>query len=159
MVDMSTNREVEMKFQVLDAFAALRRELGLQRAAEMKDLAFGHNQLVLIFRLSQSSAAINELAEYTLSDKASTSRTVSSLEEAGFVRRVPHKTDGRISMIELTPKGRKKAEQTNDIRSFIGENLNATLTVTEQKTLANLLNKAVSGLREQRNTTEQKAKA
>jgi DNA-binding MarR family transcriptional regulator len=162
---MSTNRELPKKttlskdFQVLDAYSALRRELSLMRAAEMKDLAFGHNQLVLIFRLSQSSAALNELAEYTSSDKASTSRTVASLEEAGFVKRVPHKTDRRISMIELTSKGRKMAEQTTEIRNYIGENVNATLTVAEQKTLASLLNKVVQGLREQRNSTEQRAKA
>ena len=137
-------------YPVLDAYSLVRREIGLLKSIEMKALDFGPKQMMILYRLSISSATMGEIAEYTLSDKASTSRAVTSLESAGLVKRVNQEGDRRVTVIELTSKGKTKAAKAIEIRDFIGKRFSSILDSSEQKQLAHLLNKVGQGLRDQR---------
>ena len=135
---MSTN-------EVLESYLLLRRTVALIRAAETKNLSFGHNQISFLYRLSLSSATMGELSEYSSSDKASTSRTISALEKEGLVKRVSDPKDRRVIRIELTAKGRVQAKQAHLIRSHIGQKLDQFLSAPERKQFHNLIQKIVEG--------------
>jgi DNA-binding MarR family transcriptional regulator len=139
-------------FRVLEAYSMLRREVSLISAAKLKALDFGHKQMMILFRLTQSPAGMTELADFSQSDKASISRAVDSLEAAGWVKRTVPGEDRRKSVIELTSKGKLKAAKADEIRQHIGEQINQTLNAQEQKELSRLLNKVSSGLQEMRKT-------
>ncbi|MDD4975976.1 MAG: MarR family transcriptional regulator [Bacteriovorax sp.] len=141
---MSTN-------EILDAFAMLRKELGLIRAAELKAFDFGPTQMLILFQLSRSTATMGELAEYALVDKAAMTRVVASLEKSGLVKRFTHETDLRITVIELTTKGKAKAREAEIIRENIGKKVNSTLSTEERKELTRLLTKAATVLCKKRN--------
>lgn len=130
-------------FEILEAFISLRRHVALIRASESKKMDFGHNQISVLYRLLQSNATMGELAEHTLSDKASMTRTVSLLEDAGYVKRAPDPSDRRIVNIELTPKGRQQARKAYEIRSAIGRRLEECLSRKERKELSQLIQKIV----------------
>jgi DNA-binding MarR family transcriptional regulator len=79
---MSTFSEAntpEIKPEILEAFVSLRREVALIRAAETKKMDFGHNQISILYRLLKAGATMGELAEHTLSDTATITRTVALL--------------------------------------------------------------------------------
>lgn len=143
-------------FVVLDAFSFLRREIGRISSSEMKALDLGPKQMHLLYRLSLSTATMGELADYTLSDKASTTRAVAALESAGLVRRTSREDDRRVIVIELTAKGKQKAGKAVHLRNQIGERVEGTLTNAEKKTLAALLEKAAHGLKNHRLEIEER---
>ena len=133
-------------FEVLESYVLLKRAVAQIRAAELKNLEFGHNQIGILYRLSISDATMGELADYSLTDKASVSRTVASLEKLGFVKRVGDKADRRVINIELTAKGKIQAQVAAKIRSSVGKKLDATLNPAEKKQLTLLTQKIVDHL-------------
>jgi DNA-binding MarR family transcriptional regulator len=145
-------------FEVLDAYSSLRREISLIRAAEMRALDFGYKQMLILYRLTKSSASMGELAEFSQSDKASATRAVGTMEGSGWVKKVFDPTDRRKVFIELTAQGRRKAAKADVLRHHIGQRVNKTLSVQEQKELARLLKKVVLGLQENRNEIKNEIK-
>jgi DNA-binding MarR family transcriptional regulator len=133
-------------FSVLDNFISLRRAVALLRAAESKNLEFGHNQISVLYKLSLGKATMSELVEHTLSDKASITRTIAALVEMDLVKRIPSEKDRRVTFIELTAKGKKQAEKAQFIRSSLGKKLESTLTAEERKQFTQLVEKIVSKL-------------
>lgn len=133
-------------FEILEAFIALRREVALVRAEESKNFDLGYNQISILFRLFQSSATMGELASHTISDKASITRTIASLEKEGYVKRIKDPNDRRIIHIELTKTGKQIAAKTNEIRNAIGEKLDNCLSAKERKQLTSLIYKVISKL-------------
>jgi DNA-binding MarR family transcriptional regulator len=140
LIDMSNN-------QILEGFVMLRRSIAVLRAAELKDVDCGHNQISILYRLSQSNATMGELAEYTLSDKGAITRTVALLSKAGFVKRTSDAVDKRVVNIELTPKGKIQARKAQAIRNSIGGKLDNLLTRTERQEFLSLVNKIVENLK------------
>lgn len=140
---MSTN-------EILDSYIALRREIALLRASQVKQLEFGHNQIGVLYRLSISDATMGELTEYALSDKASMTRTVRLLEQAGLIQRTADKNDRRIYNIKLTAKGKPYAKQAQAIRNSIGTQLDEALTVSERKQFNLYVQKIVTHLNKEK---------
>jgi DNA-binding MarR family transcriptional regulator len=137
-------------FELLDAYAAARREILRIRSVELRALDFGQKQMMIMYRLSRSGASMGELAEYTLSDKASTTRTVASLQEAGLVKRAGNPNDRRMTLIELTSKGRAKAAEAVRLRKVIAQKVNHALGAADRKTLVELLNQLTNQLKKSR---------
>lgn len=134
-------------FTVLESYLSLRREVALLRAHETRNSDFGHNQVSVLYKLSQGPATMGDLSDYTLSDKASVTRTVSLLEKAGFVKRTQSPEDRRVIVIELTSKGKVLAQKAQHIRNSIGQKLNESLSDKERKQFISLVHKIVTGLK------------
>jgi DNA-binding MarR family transcriptional regulator len=77
--------------------AELLRELGLHAGQELL--------LMYLWQMGPSKQA--DLATEFNTDSASMTRTVQRLERAGFVRRRPSLTDGRVTLVECTAAGRR----------------------------------------------------
>ena len=58
-----------------------------------------------------SSLTINELSVYAVTEQSTMSRTLDSLEEQGFIRRVPRAEDMRIRDVSITDEGRAAFER------------------------------------------------
>ena len=83
----------------------LARRLKLERS----DDAMSLNQLAVMGTLDRHGRmAIGDLAEHEKVRPPSMTRTVACLEESGHVRRVPHETDRRQVVVELTPEGQAR---------------------------------------------------
>ena len=132
---------------VLDSYVSFRRAVALLRAAEVKDLEFGHNQISVLYKLSLGPATMGELVEATSSDKAPMTRTVASLEKMGFVRRKGDERDRRVIVIELTSKGKVHAQKAHEVRSNIAKKLEKCLNADERKQFTFLIDKIVDHLK------------
>lgn len=90
------------------AVARLTRRLRSERDPQ-NELSVG--QLSVLGTLYRCGAcSIGELAAQERVQPPSMTRTVNCLEEAGYVLRTPHATDGRQVVIELADKGRETLE-------------------------------------------------
>lgn len=73
----------------------------------------------------------NKIAERLIISRASVTSLLDSLERRGYVRRVPHSTDRRMLLIELTEAGRQVA---HDFRLLVHQHQKAWMAVlTEQE--------------------------
>lgn len=73
-----------------------------------RDSGLPHTYYVLMAMLSESpgrSMTMSELARIVRSSPSRLSHAVARLEEAGWVRRIPHPTDRRTTLAELTDAG------------------------------------------------------
>ena len=147
MVDMST---IAPTIAILDAFSTLRRELTIIRSALLKPLDMGHVEVTILYRLTLSQATMGEISEYVIADKAAVTRAIAGLESRGLVVRKSDDNDRRISIVELTAKGRTAARKSVTLRDSLASRVNETLTASDQKELSRLLMKVAAQLQNER---------
>lgn len=88
----------------------------------------------------------NKIAERLIISRASVTSLLDSLERRGYVRRVPHSTDRRMLLIELTDAGR---QVSHDFRLLVHQHQKAwmaALTEQEQTQLIDLLHRIQTAL-------------
>lgn len=142
-------------FLILDAYSALRRELGVLVGTELSKYKFGRNQMVIIIHLSDhETATLSELSNITMSDPASTTRTISSMEKAGWLKRTANPQDQRQSIVSLTTKGQKQAAIAREVRKALAVKVNHTLTKEEGLLVSKLMSKIVEGLQQNKTLSE-----
>lgn len=84
----------------------LRRRLALQRQPD-NDLSLSAMSVLGVL-LRRGDLAVGELAAHERVQPPSMTRTVSCLQDAGLVERLPHPTDGRQVVVHLTDEGRAR---------------------------------------------------
>jgi len=111
----------------------LARRLRAQRAIDsMSDGQFA----VLAALTMHGEHTLGQLADRERVTAPSMNRTVTLLEEAGFVSRTPHDDDRRKVVISLTDAGRTVVEETVRRRDAWLDEALELLTEDERKTLA-----------------------
>ncbi|MGH2905335.1 MAG: MarR family winged helix-turn-helix transcriptional regulator [Solirubrobacterales bacterium] len=68
-----------------------------------------------IRRLAREPMSMKQLAALLGVDPPNVTPIIDDLEAQGLVRRKPHPDDRRAKLVELTAKGRKKAEKADEI--------------------------------------------
>lgn len=121
---------------LLDRNAATLRRFGLTFPR--------YEALVLLFFQPGNAVPMNRLSDWLLVHPTSVTNTVDRLEDDGFVRRVPHPTDRRALVVELTDSGRELAGEV--LRALAGERFAIEgLSDSELRTLVRLLGKVRRG--------------
>jgi DNA-binding MarR family transcriptional regulator len=80
-----------------------------------RDAGIPHAYYLILAMLSEApcrSMTMTQLAHIVRSSPSRLSHAVARLEEEGWVRRVPHPTDGRTKVAELTDEGLAKVVRT-----------------------------------------------
>jgi DNA-binding MarR family transcriptional regulator len=79
-------------------------------------LTFSRYELLMVLLFSRKGALpLNKLGSRLQVHPTSVTNAVDRLEEQGLLRRVAHPTDGRTTLAEITPAGRKAAEQATEV--------------------------------------------
>ena len=74
-----------------------------------------YEALVLLAFTRNGSLPLGKMGERLMVHPTSVTNTVNRLESQGLVRRVPHPTDGRTILAEITPEGRRLMEKATDV--------------------------------------------
>ena len=78
-------------------------------------LSFARYELLMVLLFSRKGALpLNKLGSRLQVHPTSVTNAVDRLEEQGLLRRVPHPTDGRATLAEITPEGRDVARRATD---------------------------------------------
>ena len=144
---MSTNTP---SASILDAFSTLRRELAIIRSALLKPIDMGSVEVLILYRLTISDATMGEISDYAVADKAAVTRAIAGLESRGLVTRKSDENDRRISIVELTAKGRTASRKSIALRENLASRVNETLSASDQKELTRLLTKVAAQLQTDR---------
>ena len=121
---------------------ALKRNENMHRYS---DLDKGRGRERLLKLLSKQDGLTNaEIVELLDIRPSSVSTMVKRLEDGGIVERQPLESDGRMSAIHLTEKGRKLLDSTNQNHNEISEIFFESLSEDEQQQLHDLLSKLLS---------------
>jgi len=132
---------------LLEKYGDVRRAVGRMAVHYLRELGFGPKQLValrLIGKRKQCTMA--EIAEGINCDKASATRVVSSLVEAGWLQREHGVSDRRQVVITLSPKGSRNFSKIKETYEQIADRFASVLEPKEQKELWRLLTKIENGL-------------
>jgi len=70
-----------------------------------------YEALMLLHFSRRGSLPLGKIGERLQVHRTSVTNTIDGLEKVGLVRRVPHDTDRRAVLAEITPAGRKVAEK------------------------------------------------
>ena len=74
------------------------------------DLTFARYELLMLLTFSsRGSMPVKKASERLQVHPTSVTNSVDRLEAAGLVARLPHPTDGRATLVEVTPDGRRLA--------------------------------------------------
>lgn len=90
----------------------------------------------------------NQIAERLIISRASVTSLIDSLERRGYVRRLPHATDRRMLLIELTDAGRQVAHEFRLLVHRHQKSWLAVLTEQEQVQLIEALHRLQAVLTE-----------
>ena len=104
-------------------------------------LTFARYEVLVLLHFSRRGALpMGKMGDRLMIHPPSDTNLVDRLEEAGLVRRLPHPSDGRTTLVELTPAGRNVVEEAT--RRVTGVDLGlAGLASEELETLTALLRK------------------
>ena len=95
----------------------------------------------------QGPTPLGDLARSTHMDPAVVSRQIRQLEDDGLVRRLADARDGRVTLIEVTPRGRAVRERVSDVlERHISDALDRW-TPDDRRRLGELLGRLVDDLR------------
>ena len=105
-----------------------------------------YNAMRILYFADEKGVRLSEIGERLLQRVPDVSRLVDRLERAGFARRSAHPGDGRVVLVELTPKGRTLVEDMVADVMDAHEAWYSALTPAEQKRLESLLRKTTAAL-------------
>ncbi|MDN5666972.1 MAG: MarR family transcriptional regulator [Renibacterium salmoninarum] len=123
----SASLAVELRMAIMRTSRRLRVE------ATTESVAAG--QFTVLALLGHGPLTLRELADAEHVQAPSMTRTVNGLEAAGLVNRLPHPSDGRQVLAELTAAGREVLTDTRQRRNEWLEKRLAKLSNEERKTL------------------------
>src|SRR3954451_20226188 len=80
------------------------------------DLTFARYEILQLLRFTRTGALpLGKIGSRLQVHPTSASSAVDRLERQGFVRRSPHPTDGRTTLIEILPAGRAVVAEATDV--------------------------------------------
>ncbi|GAA1479753.1 MarR family transcriptional regulator [Gordonia sinesedis] len=83
----------------------------VEAALRAYDLSFSRFELLRLLAFSRNgSLPITKASDRLQVHVTSVTHAIRRLEASGLVRRVPHPTDGRTTLVEITPLGRSTVE-------------------------------------------------
>lgn len=124
------------------SFVSARAEIARALHRELRGRGVSGAQLAILAVLSECShdgLKLNEISQRLCVSPASLTGLVDRLEEAGYLKRVPHPEDRRATLAVLTDPGRALYQETYPSHIASVEHLMSALSREEQEVLADLL--------------------
>lgn len=140
LIMSKNNLNDSIGFNIARVGILLRREL--IHALKEYDITPEQWQILVILYDSDNSINQKEIVDRTYQDRHAMSKMVKKLYEKKLINKISSDTDSRVSLIEITSKGR-------DVKSKIQANLNevvklnslSKLTSNEKKTILDIMKK------------------
>jgi len=118
--------------------------------SSLHDQFAGHGVSVPTWRILTSALekrrTITEIGQLVLMKQSALSRALDRLERDGLIARKRSETERRLVYIELTPKGRKQAEQLRATAALHEKKIRQSLSAGDLKQLGLMLDRVILAL-------------
>ena len=109
------------------------------RKRSIKGIVPAHGP-VLVFLLQQKKPVpIKAVVENVRRVKSTVTVMINTLERHGYLRKSPCETDNRVTLVELTPMGRKLRKDFDEISTILLDKLYGDMKKKDRQLLVNLL--------------------
>jgi DNA-binding MarR family transcriptional regulator len=126
--------QIELQLAVL-----LRHAAGATRASGGRPPLERSAYLLLAVLSAQEPTSVNALADRLGLNASTITRQVDAMEAAGLVRRVKHPEDGRVTLVEVTDRGRARFAAERAARHLFYDTVTAGWSKEDRLALARLL--------------------
>jgi DNA-binding MarR family transcriptional regulator len=140
---MEFDEQYSESFAALHALARVRARIweALDRQLQTSE-QISITWFEVLARLAQSDGAVpmNELASALLSSPSGMTRLVDRIEFSGLVRRTPHQSDRRVTLVEITHQGRDLLERVMpDIKRVVVQRFASRISEEQAHSLRSIL--------------------
>jgi len=140
---MEFDEQYSESFAALHALAEVRSRIWAALDRELQEREqVSMTWFEVLARIVQSDGALpmHELASALLSSPSGITRLVDRIEFAGLVRRTPHQSDRRVTLVALTDSGRELLERvTPHIKRVVVEGFASRLSEEQAHALRSIL--------------------
>lgn len=129
------------------SFVRAKAEVGRAIHRELRERGLTGAQLSILRVLADSGSdgvKLNEISQQLCVTSGNVTGLIDRLDEAGYLARVPHPEDRRITLAVLTPSGRELFQQVWPAHLERVKHLMSVLTKQEQTLLGNLLDRVAA---------------
>ncbi len=91
--------------------------------------------LVMMSRMEEDENALQDVADFCGCSRQNARRILGVLEERGYCKLTPSKTDARTLLVKITPQGREIARKESGVVAEVISPLFAELSAEEMNTL------------------------
>ncbi len=100
--------------------------------------------LVMMSRMEEEENTLQDVADFCGSSRQNTRRILGVLEERGYCKLTPSKTDARTLLVKITPQGREIARKESGVVADVISPLFSDLSADEMNTLVHAMQKVLN---------------
>ena len=100
--------------------------------------------LVMMSRMEEEENTLQDVADFCGSSRQNTRRILGVLEERGYCKLTPSKSDARTLLVKITPQGREIARKESGVVADVIAPIFEDLTSDEMNTLVHAMQKVLN---------------
>jgi DNA-binding MarR family transcriptional regulator len=117
------------------------------RKRSIKGIVPAHGPVLLLLFQRNKPIPIKAVVEKVRRAKSTVTVMINTLERHGYLRKLPCETDGRMTLVELTPKGRKLRKDFDQISKILLDKLYGDMNKKDRRLLVSRLDVIETNIR------------
>jgi len=109
------------------------------RKRSIKGIVPAHGPVLLFLFQQNKPVPIKAVVENVRRVKSTVTVMINTLERHGYIRKLPCRTDNRMTLVELTPTGRKLRKDFDQISKTLLDKLYGNMNKKDRKSLVSML--------------------
>ena len=110
------------------------------RKRSIKGIVPAHGPVLLFLFQQNKPVPIKAVVEKVRRVKSTVTVMINTLERYGYIQKLPCESDNRVTLVELTPKGRKLRKDFDQISKVLLAKLYGDMKKKDRQALVNWLN-------------------
>ena len=118
------------------------------RKRSIKGVVPAHGAVLVFLFQQKRPVPIRAVVESVRRVKSTVTVMINTLEKYGYVQKIPCQTDNRVTLVELTPPGRKLSEDFDQISEILLAKVYGDMKKKDRQALANWLDTVEANMTE-----------
>lgn len=127
------------------ANALIKAEL---RKRSIEGIVPAHGPVLMFLFQQKKPVPIKAVVEKARRVKSTVTVMINTLERYGYLRKLPCENDNRVTLVELTPKGRKLRKDFEKISKVLLDKLYGDMNIKDRQLLVNRLDVIETNIRQ-----------
>lgn len=134
-------------FKIIRNIGKITRSLQIKSNKQFQTVGLGNNSFIYLIRVCEKPGMfLGEVADKLSIDRTTAFRTIKRLVDTNYLRLEVDSTDGRLRRVFPTDKAKKIYPELHSFEKDSSEKLLSNLTLEEQQTLFQLLEKCSNNI-------------
>jgi len=118
------------------------------RKRSIEGIVPAHGPVLMFLFQQKKPVPIKAVVEKARRVKSTVTVMINTLERYGYLRKLPCENDNRVTLVELTPKGRKLRKDFEKISKVLLDKLYGDMNIKDRQLLVSLLDVIETNIRQ-----------